>query len=222
MAASNRRLRIEWRPGAKITARLALPSGGGRTAVLLAHGAGAPQDHPFMTSLRKGLAGAGVATMTFDYPYAEAGRRVPDRLPVLLECHRAAVSRLRDYTDRIVLAGKSMGGRVASHLAAEGEPCAALVFYGYPLVAPSRGTVRSTDHLETIPAPMLFLTGSRDRLAPLDVLRPTVARIRRATLEVVDEGDHSFNVPKRTGLSPAEVMADLVARTAAWLQAASG
>ena len=207
----------------KVTARLALPPGGpGSTALLLASGAGAPQQHPFLTGLRTGLATAGLATMTFDYPYAEAGRRAPDRLPVLLECHRAAAVRLRGYADRIVLAGKSMGGRVASHLAAAGESTAGLVFYGYPLVAPGSGTVRSTDHLDEIGAPMLFLSGSRDRLAPLDLLRPVVARHPEATLEVLAEGDHSFRVPKRAGITPDEVEEFLVARTIAWLAACAG
>jgi len=219
----SRRLRIEWRPGMKVTARLLIPPGGhGGIAVLLAHGAGAPQSHPFMAGLRAGLAGAGLPTMTFDYPYAEEGRRAPDRLEVLLACHRAAAGRLGEYADRIVLAGKSMGGRVASHLAAEGECGAGLVFYGYPLVAPGSGRVRATDHLDRIDAPMLFLSGSRDRLAPLDLLRPVVARLPGAVLEVVEGGNHSFEVPRRSGKTPEATRAFLVSRTVSWINATVG
>ena len=219
----SRRLLIEWRPGAKVTARLMMPpDGDGGTAVLLAPGAGVSQRHPFMADLSEGLAGAGLPTMTFDYPYAEEGRRAPDRLEVLLACHRAAAGLLREYADRIVLAGKSMGGRVASHLAAEGEDSAGLVFYGYPLVAPSSGKVRSTDHLGEIDSPMLFLSGSRDRLAPLDLLRSVVARLPGALLEVIEGGNHSFEVPRRSGKTPEEIRGLLVSRTVSWMAGAAG
>lgn len=213
-----RRLRIEWHPGRKVTARLAVPAQVTGPAVLLAHGAGAGQDHPFMTGMRDRLAVAGHPTLTFDYPYTEEGRRAPDRPPVLLACHRAALHRLQHYGWPVVLAGKSMGGRMASHLAVDEAGPVGLVFFGYPLVSPSSGAVRSTDHLAEIGLRMLFLTGSRDRLAPLDALRPVVDGLRRATLEVVEGGDHSFALPRSAGVEPGDVLDDLAARTARWIR----
>jgi predicted alpha/beta-hydrolase family hydrolase len=206
-----RTVKVKWGTGLSVTARLAAPARPSAPAVLLAHGAGAGQDHPFMVDLREGLAAAGHAVMTFNYPYAEAGRRSPDRPSVLTECHRAAAAALRRRYGQIVLAGKSMGGRIASHVAAGGEPCIGLVFYGYPLVAAGKREPRDTAHLDGLGVPMLFLSGSRDPLGPLDFLRPLVGRLPGATLVVVEDGDHSFRV--RSGRSAAGVMDLLVAGT---------
>lgn len=215
--ATTRRLRIEWRPGRKITALLRMPIGGAATGILLAHGAGAGQRHPFMVGLRNRLATAGYPTMTFDYPYMEAGRRAPDRAEILLESHRAAVCRLRSYVDHVVLAGKSMGGRMASHLAAGGERCSRMVLYGYPLVPLGKEEPRPTDHLRDVEAPLLFITGSRDRLAPLELLGPIVGGLDAATLHVVADADHTFRVPKRSGLDDERVLDLLAAVTTDWL-----
>ncbi len=212
-----RRLRVEWRPGEKVTARLAMPPEPAGTGVLLAHGAGAGQDHPFLTTIRDGLAAAGYPVLTFDYPYREAGRRRPDRPEVLIAAHRAAAARLRSYCDRIVLAGKSMGGRIGSHLAAEGEDAAALVYYGYPLVAPGKRAPRDTGHLDAIAAPMLFLAGTRDPLCPLAALLALVGRLEWAEAALIEGGDHSFRVPKRSGLSYDDVLGALVTMTVDWL-----
>ena len=213
-----RRLRIEWHPGRKVTARLAVPAEVAGPAILLANGAGAGQGHPFMAGLRERLARSGHPTLTFDYPYTEEGRRAPDRAPALLACHRAALRRLQQYGWPIVLAGKSMGGRLASHLAVEEPGSVGLVFYGYPLVSPSTGAVRSTAHLAESGLRMLFLTGSRDRLAPLALLQPVVDGLRRATLEVIEGGDHSFSVPRSSEVGLAEVLDDLAARTMRWVR----
>lgn len=217
-----RTLTVRWGTGATVTARLALPREVVGPAILLAHGAGAGQDHPFMVDLREGLVGAGHPVMTFNYPYAEDGRRRPDRPAVLADCHRAAVAALRERFPDLVLAGKSMGGRLASHLAAEGEECVGLVFYGYPLVASGKREPRDTTHLESIPAPMLFLAGTRDPLGPLDLLEALVARLEGATLVVIEGGDHSFRVPRKSGQSAAEVLGLLVAATSAAVRAWAG
>ena len=116
-----RTLRIEWHPGRKVTGRFDVPPEPTGPAILLAHGAGAGQGHPFMAGLRSRLAAAGHPTLTFDYPYMEAGRKAPDRLPTLMACHRAVLRGSVGTDGPIVLAGKSMGGRVGSHLAVE-EP----------------------------------------------------------------------------------------------------
>lgn len=213
-----RTLRIEWHPGRKVTGRLAVPGEVSGPAILLAHGAGAGQDHPFVEGLRDRLSAHGHPTLTFDYPYRGEGRRAPDRMPTLLACHRAALRRLASYGWPVVLAGKSMGGRVASHVAAAEPGPLGLVFYGYPLVSPSSGEVRATDHLLDAGRPMLFLTGSRDRLCPLDLLRPLVASLPRAVLEVVEDGDHSFAVPARSGMSTDDVLDRLAASTSRWIR----
>jgi len=215
-----RTLRIEWAPGEKVTGRLRMPAGGGDdpVGVLLAHGAGVGQDHSFMVRVREGLGAAGYATLTFNYAYTEAGRRAPDRLPKLLAVHAAAADRLAQYCGRVVLAGKSMGGRVGSHLAGDvGWPAAGLVYLGYPLVPMGKGEPRPTDHLCRIAAPQLFVAGTRDRLSPPALIEPLAGSLPDAAVIVIPDGDHSFKVPKRAGRSPGEVLDDIVAQVAGWL-----
>jgi predicted alpha/beta-hydrolase family hydrolase len=181
-----------------------------------------------MTHLRDGLAAAGFPTMTFDYPYAAAGRRSPNRPPVLLACQRAAAFRLADYVTSVVLAGKSMGGRMASHLASGIDPAggaiedgypdpAGLVYYGYPLVPLGKAGPRDVAHLAAITAPQLFFAGTRDRLSPPDLIVPVAASLGSATVDVIPDADHSFQVPKRAGRTWEEVLDHLVSRTVEWL-----
>jgi hypothetical protein len=173
-----------------------------------------------MVTLRDALAGAGFTTLTFNYAYTEVGRKAPDRLPKLLAVHRAAATRLAGYCDSVFLAGKSMGGRVASHLAGdEGWPAAGLIYYGYPLVPMGKRQPRDTSHLEKIGSPQLFFCGSRDRLSPPDLIRSLADGLAGATVAVIEDGDHSFKVPKRTGLTHDEVIADLAVSTARWVAA---
>ena len=188
--------------------------------VLLAHGAGAGQQHPWMVTMRSALAAQGMLVMTFNYRYTEQERRRPDSPQVLLDIHEAAAERILEYCDRVVLAGKSMGGRMGSHLVADrGADPAALVYYGYPLVPLGRGEPRSTAHLEAIVAPQLFFSGTRDRLSPPDVIAARAALMPRADVVVVPDADHSFRVPKRAGRTSEAVLQDLAATSARWLQA---
>ncbi len=211
-----RRLVITWGEGEKVTARLVV--GGGDTGVLLAHGAGAGQDHPWMTFVRDRLAGRGLTVMTFNYAYTEAGRRSPDRMPKLLAVHRAAADRLSTYTDRVVLAGKSMGGRVGSHLAGDASwEAAAMVYFGYPLVPMGKGEPRPTDHLQRIEAPQLFVAGTRDRLSPPPLIEPLARSVPAGDFLQVDDGDHSLRVPKRAGRTNDEVLAGVATATADWI-----
>jgi predicted alpha/beta-hydrolase family hydrolase len=214
----SRRLRIEWSPGRKVTGWLEWPVDPRSHGVLLAHGAGAPSSSPFMVRMRKGLAAADYPVLAFDYPYLDEGRRAPDRPAVLETAHLAAAARLATYVDRSAFAGKSMGGRVGSHVAVAGG-AVALVFYGYPLVAMGKEEPRPTGHLDAAALPMLFITGERDRMAPLHLLRPVVAALPHATLEIVPDGDHSLKVPKRTGRSHEQVIDAVVRRTVEWLDA---
>jgi len=215
-----RTLKIAW-SGGKVTAKLQVADS--PTAVLLAHGAGAGQDHRFMVTMRNGLAVSGVTTMTFNYAYTDGGRRAPDRLPRLLEVHHAAYERLRDYADRVVLAGKSMGGRVGSHLAGgvgdepgrTGDELAGVVYLAYPLVPLGKSEPRSVEHLQRIDAPQLFIAGTRDRLSPPPLITDVAAALRRATVHVIDDADHGFHVPKRTGRTDQDVMKELIELVAA-------
>ncbi len=190
----------------------------GPVGVLIAHGAGIGQDHPWMVAVRDGLADAGVFVMSFNYRYTEAGRKAPDRMPMLLTVHRAAADAMAEECDRVVLAGKSMGGRVGSHLAGDdGWPAAGLVYFGYPLVPMGKGDPRPVDHLQAIEAPQLFFAGTRDRLSPPPLIAEIARSVLHGTLEVVDDGDHSFKVPKRAGRSNDEVLTGIVTKTAQWI-----
>lgn len=217
-----RRLKIKWESGQSVEARLEMPQQPRAIGVLLAHGAGAGQSHPFMQQMRRGLAAAGYPTMTFDYAYSDGGRRAPDRMPKLLAVHAAAADRLATYVDDVVVAGKSMGGRVGSHLVGDsGWPARGLVYFGYPLVPLGKTEPRPTDHLRRIDVPQLFFAGTRDRLSPLPSVRPLVSSLPQAVLHEIDDADHGFHVPKRSGRSDDDVLAELVAATTEWIGALS-
>jgi predicted alpha/beta-hydrolase family hydrolase len=166
--------------------------------LVLGHGAGAGMRSPFMTGFADAIGEFGVATLRFDFPYMQAGRRAPDRAPVLLDAWREAFAAGVDRAGgRPVFAGgKSMGGRIASMAAAEGMPAAGLVFLGYPLHPPGRPERLRDAHLDAVSVPMLFLQGTRDTFAQPDLLVAVVARLGpRAQLVSVEGGDHSFRVP---------------------------
>jgi len=140
-------------------------------------------------------------------------------MPKLLAVHRAAADRLAGYVDRVVLSGKSMGGRVGSHLAGDEEwPAAGMLYLGYPLVPIGKGEPRPTDHLERIAAPQLFFAGTRDRLSPPALIEPLAKRLPDATARVIEFGDHSFNVPKKSGTTTAAVIDQIVADAADWVR----
>jgi len=213
-----RRLKIKWE-GGSVAGRLEVPPNPQPLGLLLAHGAGAGQNHYFMEHMRRGLAGAGFMTLTFNYAYTDQGRKAPDRLPKLLAVHAAAAERLATYVEAVVLTGKSMGGRVGSHLVGEeGWPAAGLAYFAYPLVPLGKSEPRPTDHLERIGVPQLFFAGTRDRLGPADQVKALVRSLPSASLETIDGADHGFKVPKRLGLTPEEVLDQLVAKTARWLR----
>jgi predicted alpha/beta-hydrolase family hydrolase len=190
----------------------------GGVGVLLAHGAGAGQHHPWMVAMRQGLAGRGLFVMSFDYRYMEAGKRAPDRLPMLLSVHRAAADVLAAECDRVVIAGKSMGGRVGSHLVGgEGWSAAAAVYFGYPLVPMGKNDPRPTNHLDAIEVPQLFFAGTRDRLSPPALIGPIADRVPDGTLAIVEDADHSFKMLKRSLRTDDEALADVAATAANWI-----
>jgi predicted alpha/beta-hydrolase family hydrolase len=206
---------------------LAVPEGfeAGRTAaVIVAHGAGNDMHAPLLVRFTEGLGRAGFLGLRFNFPYMEKGRKAPDSAEKLIRTWQAAFEFVGDHpefgTPHIVAAGKSMGGRIASQMAADGQLKAeALVFLGYPLHPPGRKDQLRDAHLYRIEAPMLFFAGTRDTLCDLELLKPVVARLKApAMLEVVGGGDHSFVLPKSARLSEEEVYSDITKQTIAWLR----
>jgi predicted alpha/beta-hydrolase family hydrolase len=202
---------------------LVLRPRGARAVLVVAHGAGAGMTHPFLEDLCQALARQRVATFRFQFPYTEAGRRAPDRAPRLKATVAAALVEARRATRSLPVyaGGKSMGGRMSSMLLAErGDlDAAGLVFFGFPLHAPGKPGSERAAHLSDVGVPMLFLQGTRDRLADLGRLRPVIRELgERATLHVIEGGDHSFVVPKRSGRSRDDVLEELAATTAAWIE----
>lgn len=169
--------------------------------VVVAHGAGAGKDHPFLRGFSDALNGLGLATLRFNFPYLEAGRKFPDRPPAAIAAWRAAMDAARAQAEAngdsgpVWAAGKSFGGRMASMAVADGMEATGLVYLGYPLHAPGKPEKLRDEHLYGITAPMLFLQGTRDTFATPDILAGVVARIgSNAVLQWVEGGDHSFAV----------------------------
>ena len=182
-------------------------------AFVVAHGAGAGQSSAFMTRAARGLAARGVSCATFDFAYMAAGRRVPDPAPALEARWREAIDEAeRVFAGlRLVIGGKSMGGRIASHVAAAGRPgLAGLVFLGYPLHPPGKPQQRRDAHLPAIAEPMLFVQGSRDAFGTAEEIRALLPRLQRATLHEVAGADHSFKVG-RGASDPLDAVLDGVA-----------
>jgi predicted alpha/beta-hydrolase family hydrolase len=192
--------------------------------LILGHGAGAPQSSDFMVSFARALADRGADVVTFNFPYMEEGRRLPDRAPILEACFRAVVAEARARTERaagsLVIGGKSLGGRMASHLGAAGlDDLAGLVFLGYPLHPPGRPEKPRAAHLTRIKQPMLFVQGSRDAFGTPEELAPILEPLGAlARLHVVAGGDHSFAVPKRSEVPQAVVFARVQDEIAGWLR----
>src|SRR6185295_5190501 len=175
----------------------------------------------FMEDAATALAVQGIATFRYQFPYVEQKSRRIDPQPILLATVRSAVAAAREAVpDLPVLAGgKSMGGRMTS-LAASKEPLegvSGIVFFGFPLHPAGEPSTERAEHLAAVPIPMLFLQGTRDKLAGLDLLRPVVERLGpRATLHVVEGADHGFDMLKRSGRTAAEVLEELAETVAAW------
>ena len=169
--------------------------------LVLAHGAGAGHDHAWMRRVAAALASRGVHVATFDFPYVVARRSVPDKADVLEAAFRAVWAEVAGKArGRVFAGGKSMGGRIASQVAAaQGfDPAlAGLVFFGYPLHPPGKPEQRRDRHLPAITAPMLFLHGTRDPFGSPDEMQALTGTLSLATLSIVEGGDHSLVAPKR-------------------------
>jgi predicted alpha/beta-hydrolase family hydrolase len=193
-----------------------------RTVLALGHGAGGDRHTPFLVRLAEALAGSGRGALLYNFPYSDRGGKRPDP-PDVLELTASAAgeaARAELRAERLVTGGKSMGGRIASQAAAKGAPTDGLVFLGYPLHPPGKPEQLRDRHLPAIAAPMLFLQGTRDAFARWDLLTAVLARLGPvATLYELAEGDHSFAVPKRTGLGAKDVEAMIHRAVLEWLDA---
>ena len=194
-----------------------------RWLMVLGHGAGAGMRHHFMDDAAAALASHQIATFRYQFPYMEKRTSRPDPQPVLLATVRSAVAAAHAAAGDLPLlaGGKSMGGRMTSLASAEdGLPdVRGLVFFGFPLHPPGTPGTGRAEHLERVTTPMLFLQGPRDKLADLELLAPVIERLgSKATLHIVEGGDHSFGVPKRSGRSLEEVLEELARTVAAWAE----
>jgi predicted alpha/beta-hydrolase family hydrolase len=194
---------------------------------VFAHGAGAGMNHPFLNGVARGLAAAGIASLRYQFPYMEAGRRRPDPPQLLERTVRSAVAFGLERAENlpILAGGKSMGGRMSSRAAADDGLAGVrgLIFLGFPLHPPGRPATGRSEHLFRVKVPMLFLQGTRDALARLDLVRPLCERLGpRATLHLVEGGDHSFKVLKRMGRSEGEILDELTGTISGWVRRTLG
>jgi predicted alpha/beta-hydrolase family hydrolase len=203
---------------------------GAKVTLVLAPGAGAPQAHPWMVKMAQALAALALDVVTFDFLYAAARRRAPDKNDVLEATWRAAVDAVRARTDvaqgRLFIGGKSMGGRIATQVAAHPDvDVAGVVLLGYPLHPPGKPQQLRTAHLPKVRAPMLFVQGSRDAFGTPAELAPHIEPLREAQpatrLFVVEGGDHSLARPKSSGESLDSTLQRVAGEVARWVSALS-
>jgi len=209
-----------------VSGMLEVPQGfkAGRTAaVIVAHGAGNDMHSPLLVHFSEGLCRAGYFSLRFNFPYKEKGQKAPDPQEKLIRTWQAAFEFVKNHpeigTPRIVAAGKSMGGRVASQMTADGLiPAKALVFLGYPLHPPGKKDQLRDAHLYRISVPMLFFAGTRDALCGIDILQKVLNRLQTPwELDTIEGGDHSFDLPKSFKTSEVDVYERILQRTILWL-----
>ncbi len=184
---------------------------------IYAPGAGSNIDDPFGVYAASRLAQCGISTARFQFPYMEEKRRVPDRTPVLEATWRAAIETFRRTDSRLVAGGRSMGGRIASVVAAQGVPLDALALFAYPLHAPGRDEWRDK-HFPAVSQPVLFCSGTRDTFATPGELTEAVSKIKEARVHFLDGADHGFSVRKSSGRTRQDVWDETIETFIDWLQ----
>ena len=226
MPSDPRTLKIQLEDGPEVTGLLQAPAKPS-ACLALAHGAGAGMTHPFLAAVAAGLAERGVATLRYQFPYMERGSKRPDPPKLAQAAVRAAVIAAQRLVPNapLLAGGKSFGGRMTSQAQAESPlpGVRGLVFLGFPLHPPGRPSDERGKHLFDVQIPMLFLQGTRDDFASLSLLQPLIERLGpRATLELIDDADHSFRVPARAGRSQEEVFRTMLDHLAAWMGSKAG
>lgn len=211
---------IELAEGQRVSGLLQVPAAA-RALLVLAHGAGAGMNHPFLAAAAEGLASRGIATLRYQFLYLELGGRRPDPPRVAQAVVRAAVREAARRCPELprFAGGKSFGGRMTSQAqAASPLPgVRGLVFLGFPLHPPGKPSNERAKHLSAVDVPMLFLQGTRDKLAEVPLLEPLVRELgARATLRLFPEADHAFHVPVRSGRKDAEVRTEMLDAVADW------
>jgi uncharacterized protein len=213
--------------GANKVSGLWLQPAKAKAGLVLAHGAGAGMTHRSMAAIAEGLAARGIATLRYQFPYMEKGSKRPDRPPLCHATVRAACAQAAKLGGRLPLfaGGKSFGGRMTSQAQAL-EPLSGvhgLVFFGFPLHPAGAPSRTRAEHLADVAIPMLFLQGTRDALAELDLVKPTVRGLgKRAKLVLAEDADHSFHVPAKTGRKDEAVLAELLDAAAGWMTSVQG
>jgi predicted alpha/beta-hydrolase family hydrolase len=214
------KIRIDLSASEHVSA-IVYPASGKRAALrlILGHGAGSNQLTPSMTRLASAFATRGFETVTFNFPYSEKKKRVPDKNDTLEACWRRVIETLDQKDRKLVIGGKSMGGRIASQVAAaDSSGIAGLVFFGYPLHPPGRPETLRSKHLPDIRAPMLFVQGEKDAFGTPAELKSVLKKLKNAEFCVVADADHSLKVPKRAALSQDKVDAFVFDEVEAWLR----
>jgi len=220
--ADTKELRFTVEGAGEVSALLWQPAKA-HSMLALAHGAGAGMRHAFLEQLADELAKAGVATLRYQFPYMEQRRKAPDKPTVLTAAVQSAARRAAQAMPKLPLfaGGKSMGGRMTSQAAAAGllTEVRGIVFYGFPLHPPKQPDTKRADHLAQLTAPMLFLQGTRDPLAPAESIRSVCKKLGpRATLIIFEGADHSFHVPRSSGKTDSEIIRELAQSTAEWMR----
>jgi uncharacterized protein len=217
---------IEVNDAIRVSGLLQAPPGA-RACYVLAHGAGAGMDHPFMANVARGLALRGLATLRYQFPYMErgSGRSDPPKL-AHATVRAASATTLRLLPDLPLIAGgKSFGGRMTSQAQAKASlpGVRGLAFLGFPLHPAGRPSQDRAEHLFDVQIPMLFLQGTRDRLASLDQLQPLCKKLgKRTTLKLFADADHSFHMPARNGRNDAQMLGEVLDALAAWIDSVTG
>ena len=215
---SHREVRVIVDEKRSVTALVIEPDGAANGVVFVyAPGAGSNVHDPFGRFTCDALANQGFTGIRMQFPYMEEKRKAPDRTVVLEKTWRAVIAEVRTLGDKLVVGGRSMGGRIASHVVAEGEAVDGLVLYAYPLHAPAKPDVWRDAHLASIGVPTLFCSGTRDAFAAPDELQTVAKRMKRATVHVLDGADHGYAVLAASGRKRPDVWAEAVETTLAWL-----
>ena len=210
-------LNIPISDGVSVAAKRSEPEGDAGWTFLYAPGAGSNVHDPFGRYACRELASRGVLSLRFQFPYQEAGRRSPDRPAVLEATWRAVIEATRPATGRLVIGGRSMGGRIASQVVAAGTSADALALFAYPLHPPGKPEQTRDAHLPPIAIPTIFCSGTNDVFASPDELRAAAAKVAGSVVHLLRGADHGFNAPKSSGRIRQEIWAEALGAVRGWL-----